>query len=147
MSNPTERVVSDITDERQRQMSAEGWDTSHDDKHTDGELAQAGAVYALAGAGVVRLSFSAELNETVPQDWPWAKAYWKPKDKRSNLVRAAALIVAEIERLDRADQAPQSAGQAASCETLGDGCRGCPDCKGSALGSGWFNEDGTPYRG
>jgi hypothetical protein len=27
--------------------------------------------------------------------------WWKPKDRRRDLVRAAALIIAEIERLDR----------------------------------------------
>ena len=31
----------------------------------------------------------------------WSKDWWKPKDKRRDLIRAAALIVAEIERLDR----------------------------------------------
>jgi hypothetical protein len=34
--------------------------------------------------------------------WPWADKDWKPKDRRRDLIRAAALIVAEIERLDRA---------------------------------------------
>ena len=33
--------------------------------------------------------------------WPWAAEWWKPKDCRRNLVRAGALILAEIERLDR----------------------------------------------
>jgi hypothetical protein len=34
--------------------------------------------------------------------WPWHDDWWKPKDRRRDLIRAAALIVAEIERLDRA---------------------------------------------
>ena len=34
--------------------------------------------------------------------WPWAASWWKPKNRRRDLVRAAALIVAEIERIDRA---------------------------------------------
>jgi hypothetical protein len=34
--------------------------------------------------------------------WPWSVQWWKPKDRRRDLVRAGALIVAEIERLDRA---------------------------------------------
>ena len=33
--------------------------------------------------------------------WPWSLDWWKPKDPRRDLVRAGALIVAEIERLDR----------------------------------------------
>jgi len=32
----------------------------------------------------------------------WAREWWKPKDRRRDLIRAAALIVAEIERLDHA---------------------------------------------
>jgi hypothetical protein len=32
------------------------------------------------------------------------------------------------------------------CPTLGAGCRGCPDCKGSAPGSGWFDERGNPVK-
>jgi hypothetical protein len=34
--------------------------------------------------------------------WPWDRKWWKPKDRRRDLVRAGALILAEIERLDRA---------------------------------------------
>ena len=33
--------------------------------------------------------------------WPWDSGWWKPKNRRHDLVRAAALVVAEIERLDR----------------------------------------------
>ena len=41
-------------------------------------------------------------NEAYPVGWPWHRQWWKPKNARRDLVRAAALIVAEIERLDRA---------------------------------------------
>lgn len=34
--------------------------------------------------------------------WPWDSSWWRPKDARRDLVRAAALLLAEIERLDRA---------------------------------------------
>ncbi|HCE9784511.1 TPA: hypothetical protein NH348_003290 [Pseudomonas aeruginosa] len=33
--------------------------------------------------------------------WPWDEEWWKPKSARENLVRAGALVLAEIERLDR----------------------------------------------
>jgi hypothetical protein len=36
------------------------------------------------------------------QIWPWDRKWWKPTDRRRDLVKAAALILAEIERLDRA---------------------------------------------
>lgn len=38
----------------------------------------------------------------VPELWPWPSEWWKPTDVRRDLVKAGALILAEIERLDRA---------------------------------------------
>ncbi|MDW3683898.1 hypothetical protein RA280_19550 [Cupriavidus sp. CV2] len=84
-------AARDVLAERRRQMEIEGWTTEHDDEHDKGELSMAGACYAIAG----------EIDRT-PALWPWATAWWKPRDRRSNLVRAGALILAEIERLDRA---------------------------------------------
>jgi hypothetical protein len=37
----------------------------------------------------------------LPEPPKWDRDSWKPKDRRRNLVRAAALLIAEIERLDR----------------------------------------------
>lgn len=39
--------------------------------------------------------------ETMPDSWPWAKKYWKPKTPLEDLVKAGALIAAEIDRLQR----------------------------------------------
>jgi len=38
--------------------------------------------------------------------WPWGKEWWKPSDRRRDLVKAGALIAAEIDRLDRAKSKP-----------------------------------------
>jgi hypothetical protein len=38
----------------------------------------------------------------VPKMWPWARQWWKPTGARRDLVKAAALLLAEIERIDRA---------------------------------------------
>ena len=46
----------------------------------------------------------------IPSYWPWAPSWWKPRDKRSNLIRAGALILADIERLDRATPTTQQGG-------------------------------------
>lgn len=83
-------VLDEVATERERQITREGFTVSHDDQHTVNELAHAGAAYAMA-------------DEPFPSEavWPWDSAYWKPKDQRRNLIRAAALIVAAIERLDR----------------------------------------------
>jgi len=82
----------DVLAERQRQIFEEGHDEAHDDLWTGGELAEAGASYALASHKPAR----------APIEWPWESGWWKPKDRRRNLVRAGALIIAEIDRLDRA---------------------------------------------
>jgi len=88
-------AANDVLAERERQKSAEGWTPEHDDEHDDGSLAQAAACYLLNAQSI---PFSCG-NSTI---WPWAREWWKPKDRRRDLVRAGALILAEIERLDRA---------------------------------------------
>ncbi|HNP65489.1 MAG TPA: hypothetical protein PKH39_16265, partial [Woeseiaceae bacterium] len=42
----TKRVCVEILAERLRQISDEGWSLEHDDKHSNGEMAQAAACYA-----------------------------------------------------------------------------------------------------
>ena len=90
---PSTNVLLDISAERLRQHREEGWTEDHDDKHDAGELADAAACYALGKPW-----------EIVKQLWPWQMNWWKPTDKRRNLVKAGALIVAEIERLDRVEK-------------------------------------------
>lgn len=92
MNNPVSPdatgAARDVLAERRRQVSAEGWTPEHDDQHKTGELAKAATCYA----SVYPLAASY---------WPWDLKWWKPSDRRRNLVKAAALILAEIERLDR----------------------------------------------
>ena len=98
-------VVYEIEVERWRQIESEGWMMEFDDKHTKGELAQAAAAYAFwAGCtnGVRRDGSSEILRRLWPAIWPVRR--WKPKNRRRDLIRAAALIVAEIERLDRIEE-------------------------------------------
>jgi len=100
-----------ILAERERQKGAEGWTTEHDDHHTGGELAAAAACYAWCGSlsgeareAAVQFPLSVRLAWPVilKRLWPWSADWWKPKDRRRDLVRAGALILAEIDRLDRA---------------------------------------------
>lgn len=88
-------AMTAIAAERERQKSVEGYTSQHDDEHFDGQIADAAACYALATTRGPKASVFANL-------WPWDLLWWKPTDKRRNLVKAGALIVAEIERLDRA---------------------------------------------
>lgn len=93
-------AIDDIGHERQRQIDNEQFDARHDDRHDFGELLDAAMCYvAISRRGYSMNSF---LQEIVSRLWPWDKEWWKPKDRRRNLVKAAALIVAEIDRLDRA---------------------------------------------
>jgi len=92
-------AVRDVMAERGRQVTGEGWTPAHDDDHGHGEMAMAAACYAAHGA----LGWFANTQPPGgPQLlWPWAPGWWKPKDRRRDLVRAGALIIAEIERIDR----------------------------------------------
>lgn len=85
-------VARDVIAERQRQVSTEGWSASHDDKHTSHELARAAACYAYQ---TPRLMLDGK------RLWPWDDSWWKDSGYRSCLIKSGALILAEIERLDR----------------------------------------------
>lgn len=105
----------DVISERRRQKSEEGWSIEHDDHHIDGELALAAASYAIVSTGqpevyasVSRVpraaGFKAGWINGAKLFWPWSEKWWRPKSRREDLVRAGALILAEIERLDRIDE-------------------------------------------
>lgn len=95
--------------ERDRQMSVEGWTPEHDDAHANGELLQAANCYAIAGLYLEKPDHAGEMVGLAPDlrfppnNWPWDASWWKPdfNDPKRNLVKAAALIVAEIDRLLR----------------------------------------------
>lgn len=84
----TSRVLSEIAEERRRQVEEEGWTPDHDDCHVDGELGEAAAAYAAIHDGADTL-------------WPFSDEWFKRTTRRRDLIKAGALIVAEIERLDR----------------------------------------------
>lgn len=87
------RAAQDVLAERQRQVEAEGWTPEHDDTHSEGEIAAAAACYAFTA---VR-----SPHDIQSRIWPWSIDWWKPTTPRRDLVKAGALILAEIERLDR----------------------------------------------
>ena len=99
------RAVTSVVAERQRQIKAEGYTAEHDDKHDSGELAGAAACYArhVNARSWVFLQdrFDAYRNEPVPNAWPLDAASWKPRSPREDMVKATALGLAEIERMDR----------------------------------------------
>ncbi|HBA3870502.1 TPA: ead/Ea22-like family protein [Escherichia coli] len=88
-------AILDVIAERQRQQSVEGWMPEHDDEHCNGELAMAAVCY-------INETETVNRNGGKPWGWPWDASWWKPNARRRNLVKAGALILAEIERIDRA---------------------------------------------
>ena len=90
-----------ITEERARQVSKEGWTALHDSEHYMGEMAEAACCYAQA-AQMVGHGLPMHTIEETPGEWPWDAEWWKPgADRVRNLVKAGALIAAEIDRLQR----------------------------------------------
>lgn len=84
-----------IAQERLRQIAEEGFTAEHDDEHRAGELAEAASCYAA--------QYQDCRQSLPPTWWPWDREWWKPTpDNRiGELVRAGALIAAEIDRLQR----------------------------------------------
>lgn len=80
-------ALAKIAVERRRQV-AKGYTPDHDLHHSRGEMARAAAVYATP-------TIWRDLS-LYPRGWVFAPT---PRDRVAELVKAGALIVAEIERL------------------------------------------------
>lgn len=98
-----------IAEERIRQIEEEGWTIDHDIQHTHGEIASAAACYAMTENDRKRLAQVTirEEDDTVkhyPVIWPWEEQWWKPADRKKDLIRAGALIAAELDRLINSEQ-------------------------------------------
>jgi len=111
------KAWTDVLAERRRQVEAEGWTPEHDEENSGGEMAKAAAVYALCSAEpgpsrAVMDEFKAynSVPFKIRNRWPWSEDWLKPTSRRRDLVKAGALILAEIERLDRASLATDAEG-------------------------------------
>ena len=94
------RALMDVAEERERQIAVENYTSHTDDRYSSGELIRAGLSYAQhAASGDRSRSF------TFPKSWPWSLKFWKPSTRRRDLVKAAALLIAEIDRMDREEVA------------------------------------------
>lgn len=89
-----------IAEERKRQIEVEGWTKEHDVEHVNDSLALAAVCYAIPSE-LRHYSYCPLIKERVPDFWPWEKEWWKPcpEDRIRELVKAGALIAAEIDRL------------------------------------------------
>ena len=86
------KAQEDVLKERAEHYSREGFAPVHDDKYNGNELVSAAIAYAHA------------MNDRAACGgaWPWNISWWKPKTRRRNLVKAASLLIAAIEKIDRA---------------------------------------------
>jgi hypothetical protein len=104
MHIPSRTGSERIRFERCRQVLLKGFSFDHDDRHVDGELAMAALAYVNAGL-VSQCRPNTRVVLSLPNNalgWPWGRSEWKPSDDPiENLVRAGALIAAEIDRLLR----------------------------------------------
>lgn len=94
------QAVEDVLAERERQKSVEGFTELRDDEQERGQLRDAAVCIAL---GVyASLEFA----------WPFLDRSFERKSYRRDLVRATAVLIAEIERLDRATARGREAAKA-----------------------------------
>lgn len=96
-----ELSASLLTHERARQIAQEGFAPDGDDRYSAGELAAAAAAYMLSAAKMAQGARPEDIEP--PAFWPWDRKWFKPRDPRSDTVRAGALALAELERQARAD--------------------------------------------
>ena len=86
----TSRCLASIAAERRRQIETKGWTVEHDDSHAGGEIADAAADFASTG------------QQPIARSWAYVSKVIKRESRREQLVKAGALIVAELERTERA---------------------------------------------
>lgn len=90
--------LTDVANERLRQVK-KGYDTKWDANHNDFDLSRVAACYALFGCPTTP-GAEAILDEFLIDIWAWEDHPFSTKTRRENLIRAAALLVAEIDRID-----------------------------------------------
>jgi hypothetical protein len=104
-----------IAEERERQISQEGWTPENDDKYDIGQLCSAATSYLFAGdclanAGVMNKKYKCTpkslkkeiLGTSKFLAWPFDDEWLKISDDPiRSLTKAGALIAAEIDRLQR----------------------------------------------
>jgi hypothetical protein len=94
-----------IAAERKRQIESEKWTAEHDDEHDAGQMVEAAVTYALEAT----YDGPALKGTWFKKYWPWDDESFKPKNPPQDLIRAGALIAAEIDRLQRATQRTEPA--------------------------------------
>jgi len=92
-----------IKEERWRQIHEEHRTAEIDDHHIKCELLLAATTYENC---IYTKEIHGEIVAAIT--WPWHKKWFKPKNHVANLVRAGALVEAEIDRINRIKLKPES---------------------------------------
>ena len=93
--------IKAIASERERQLCIEGFSRDSDEQYREGELARAATAYVQLAAMDLQVGSRTHIaSQEPPFFWPWAPEWWKPADARHDLVRAGALIAAQIDLID-----------------------------------------------
>lgn len=114
---PPTKAACEVLAERQRQIDVEGYDAKHDSDHTPEQFVWAAIAYAMLsmqhpdknGDRSLGLNSGGEdirWTEHARLLWPWPGGP-KPKGQRRDLIRAAALILAALDRMDADDASPK----------------------------------------
>ncbi|PPU15573.1 hypothetical protein XacyCFBP2565_07045 [Xanthomonas arboricola pv. corylina] len=94
--------VQAIAEERARQVQVEGMTPEGDAGYRYGQLAWAAVAYLQLSAMELRDGGRAHIaTASPPACWPWDASWWKPRDVRRDLVRAGALIAAQLDAIDQ----------------------------------------------
>lgn len=97
MNDITKLVVDKLIAERERVQNEEGWSALNDDSYVDTQLPRAAVCYLLLNPLRTNIYYN-----IIGELWPFSASWWKPKDPEQDLIRAGQLIIAELERLERA---------------------------------------------
>lgn len=78
-----------IKEEREKQITKYGYTTTHDRNYPNGTVLRGALAYLNAAI------YSSSVGE---EDWPFDKNYFNSEGELKDLVKAAAMIVAEIDK-------------------------------------------------
>jgi hypothetical protein len=128
-SEQGEAVLAEVAAERRKQVEKHGWSSEHDDTHTDGSLALAAIAYVMPERLYRMVEYAAgphfldpwpdswadgydrryEMGErrTNPGNMPPDPATYTVAERRKLLIKGLAMLVAEVERIDRASALDQ----------------------------------------
>lgn len=88
--------------ERLEQVERHGYTAAHDDMHDNGDLARGGLAYVMSGLAIA--IEDPDLEDAAANQWPFSRELLRPTDDFTSYVKAAAMLIAEADRIHRARQ-------------------------------------------